>query len=77
MKDTKHVRWDFHSVAWAMPQGWDFGAGAPRGSKIILFQTWSIGIYQIDGDDKQSRMQVKFYPMVKLVTLGVRSKGQI
>ena len=28
----KTFRWDFHSVAWVMPQGWDFGAlGVPRG----------------------------------------------
>ena len=25
MKDTKHIRRDFHSVAWVMPQKWDFG----------------------------------------------------
>ena len=25
MKDTKHIRRDFHSVAWVMPQAWDFG----------------------------------------------------
>ena len=32
MKKAKH-RLDFHSVAWVMPQGWDFGAlGVPRGS---------------------------------------------
>ena len=43
MKDTKHIRRDFYSVAWDMPQGWDFGAlGVPRGS--IFFQTWSCGI---------------------------------
>ena len=23
MKDTKHIRRDFHSAAWVMPQGWD------------------------------------------------------
>ena len=23
MKDIKHIRWDFHSVAWVMPQGSD------------------------------------------------------
>ena len=23
MKDIKHIRWDFHSVAWVMPQGPD------------------------------------------------------
>ena len=34
MKDTKHIRQDFHSVAWVMPQGWDFGVlGVPRWSK--------------------------------------------
>ena len=22
----KHIRRDFHSVAWVMPQGWDLGA---------------------------------------------------
>ena len=37
MKDTKHIRRDFYSVAWVMPQGWDFGAlGVPRGSKIFF-----------------------------------------
>ena len=38
MKDTKIIRQDFYSVAWVMPQGWDFGAlGMPRGSKIYFF----------------------------------------
>ena len=37
MKDTKHIRWDFYFVPWAMPQGWDFGAlGVPRGSKFFF-----------------------------------------
>ena len=35
-KDTKHIRRDFNSVAWVMPQGWDLGAlGVPRGQKKI------------------------------------------
>ena len=25
MNDIKHIRWDFHSVSWVMPQGWHFG----------------------------------------------------
>ena len=25
MKDIKHIRRDFHLVAWVMPQGWDLG----------------------------------------------------
>ena len=60
MKDTKHSRRDFHSVAWVMPQGWDFGAlGVSRGSKKNIFKHGHMA-YQIDGDDKQIRMQVKF-----------------
>ena len=60
MKDTKHIRWDFHSVAWAMPLGSDLGAlGVPRGSKNFFFKHGHVA-YQIDGDDKQNRMPVKF-----------------
>ena len=41
-----------------MPLGWDFGvAGVPRGSKN--FKNGHVA-YQINGDDKQNRMQVKF-----------------
>ena len=25
MKDIKHIRQDFHSIPWVMPQGWDLG----------------------------------------------------
>ena len=60
MKDTKHIRRDFHSAPWVMPKGWDFEAlGVPRGQKKTFFQTWSC-VYQIDRDDEQNRMQVKF-----------------
>ena len=42
MKDTKHIRQDFNSVALVMPPGWNFGAlGVHRGH---FFQTWSCGI---------------------------------
>ena len=33
--------------------------------------------YQIDGDDEQNRMQLKFSPFGQTGDLGVRSKGQI
>ena len=60
MKDTKYIRQDFHSVAWVLPQGSDFAAlGVPRGSKFIFFKNGHVA-YQIDGDDEQNRMQVKF-----------------
>ena len=59
MKDTKYIRRDFYSVAWVMPQGSDLGAlGVPRGSKK-KFKHGHV-VYQIDGDDEQNRMQVKF-----------------
>ena len=59
MKDTKHTRWDFHSVTLVMPQGWDFGAlGVPREGKKYLFQTLSSGIS--NRDDEQNKMHVKF-----------------
>ena len=39
--------------------GWDFGAlGVPRGSKYF-FKLGHV-VYQIDGDDEQNKMQVKF-----------------
>ena len=38
MKDTKHIRQDFNSVSWVMPQGSDFVVlGVLRGSKIFFF----------------------------------------
>ena len=37
MKDIKHIRRDFHSVAWVMPQGLDFGGTGGLGGQIKLF----------------------------------------
>ena len=60
MKDTNHIRQDFHSVAWVVPKGSDLGVlGVPRGSKKFFFKHGHMA-YQIDGDVKQNRMQVKF-----------------
>ena len=51
MKDTKHIRLDFHSVTWVMPLGSDLGVlGVPRGSKKMIFKHGHVA-YQIDGDD--------------------------
>ena len=67
MKDTKHIRWDIHSVTLVMPQGWDFGAlGVPRGS---FFQTWSCGIPNWWGWRVEQNTS-------KIFIIG-RSKGQI
>ena len=70
MKDTQHIRRDFNSVAWVMPQGSDFGAlGVPRGQKHFFPKHCQVA-YQINGDDEQNRKQVNFHPRVKLVTFG-------
>ena len=59
MKATKHIGRDFHSVAWVMPHGLDFRAlGVSRGS--IKKSKHGYVAYQIDGDDTQKKMQVKF-----------------
>ena len=50
----------FYSVAWVMPQGWDFWAlGVPRGVKKKKLKHGHVA-YQMDGDDMQNRMQVTF-----------------
>ena len=60
MKDTKHIRRPFYSLAGVMPQGWDFRAqGVPRGSNIFFFKHGHVA-YQINGDDEQNKMQVTF-----------------
>ena len=37
MKDIKRIRWNFHSVAWVMSQGWDLGVPRGLGGVKILF----------------------------------------
>ena len=72
MKDTKHIRWDFHYVAWVVAQRWDFGAlGCPGGQKNFKHGPVT---YQIDEDDEQNRTQVKFSSKGQTGDLGVRSK---
>ena len=57
MQDTKHIRRDFCSVTWVIPLGWDFGALG--GQKFIFFKHGHVA-YQIDEDEEQNIMQVKF-----------------
>ena len=73
MKDTKHIRRDLNSVAWVMPQG--VGLWCP-GGQFFFFKHGHVA-YQIDGDDKQNRMQVTFSSYGKTGDLGARSKGQL
>ena len=57
MKDTKHIR---------CPRGGTLGR---LGTRVVIFFKHGHVAYQIDGDDEQKRMQVKFHPRVHLVTL--------
>ena len=75
MKDTKHIRREFYSVAWVMPQGWDFGALGYPG--VNFFFKHGHVAYQIDGDDEQNKLQVTFSSWRQTGDLGVRSTGQI
>ena len=59
MKDTKHIRQDFQSVAWVMSQAWELGCWGAQGVKKFFFKHGHVP-YQIDRDDEQNRMQVKF-----------------
>ena len=62
MKDIKHIRRDFYSVAWVMPQGFGLrgaGGGGVPGESRFFFKHGHVA-YPIDGDDEQNRMQVKF-----------------
>ena len=55
---------------WSCPRGGALGRwGCPGGPKNIFFKHGHVA-YQIDRDDKQNKMQIKFHPRVKLVTLG-------
>ena len=57
-KDTKHIRRDFHSDPWVMPQGWDFGAlwGA-KGVKIFFFS--NMVMWYIKSTGTKSRTECK------------------
>ena len=61
MKDTKYIRRYFHSVTLVMPQGWDFWVlGVPGGGSNFFFFKHGHVAYQIERDDDQNKMQVKF-----------------
>ena len=53
------------------------GAGFAQGVKNDFFFKHGHVAYQIDGDDQQNRMQVKFSSWGQTGDLEVRSKGQI
>ena len=48
-----------------------------RGVKNVFFFKYGHAAYQINGDDEQNKMQVKFSSWGQTGDLGPRSKGQI
>ena len=57
IKDTKDIRRDFQSVAWVMPQRWNFrGAGGAQGGKKKFFKHGHVA-YLIDRDYQQNSMR--------------------
>ena len=75
MKDTKHIRWDFHSVACVMPRGGTLGHWGAQGvKKCFFFIKQGHVAYQIDENDEQNRMQVQFSSYGQTGDLWVRSK---
>ena len=57
MKDTKHIRRDLILSPGSYPRGGTLGRWGCQGG--LFFKHGHVA-YQIDGDDKQNRMQVKF-----------------
>ena len=60
MKDTKHIRRNFLFCRLGHAPGVGlWGAGGAQGVKKNFFKHGHVA-YQIDGDEEQNRMQVKF-----------------
>ena len=70
-KDIKHIRWDFHPVTWVMPQGWDLGVLGCQNLNFLNMVMWHI---KLKGMIFRPGYTEKFYPMIKLVTLGLGQK---
>ena len=62
IKDVKHIKRDFHSIAWVQGVGL-WVAGVPRGTNEFFFEHGHVA-YQIEGDDEQDRMQLIFWTLV-------------
>ena len=61
IKDIKHIKQDFCSDAWVMPQGWDLGAaGVRRGPKSFFSEHGHVA-YRINENDETNMMQAKFF----------------
>ena len=63
MKDIQHIKQNFHSSTWAMPQGWDLGAlGVPRGSKVF-FSNMVMWHIQLTGIMRAEQNAIKIFTL--------------
>ena len=68
MKDIKHITKDFYSVPWVMPQG--LGLGGVGGPIFFYFLNIVMLHIKLKGINSRHEYTEKFYPRIKLVTLG-------
>ena len=69
MKDIKYIRQDFHWVSWVMPKGLGLG-GAGGGGQKFNFLNMVMWHIKLKGMNSSPGYTGKFYPTIKLVTLG-------
>ena len=75
LKAIKHIRQNFHSVAWVMPQGWDLGGtvgvGGPKTFFTKFNQIWCVSYLH------EWHMQRHIFWVCASWGLGEGPKGQI
>ena len=67
MKDIKQIRQDFHWVPWVMPKGVGLGGAGGQKFNFLNMVMWHI---KLKGMSSSAGYTVRFYPTIKLVTLG-------
>ena len=76
LKDIKHIRRDFHSVAWVMPQRWDLGVPCGVGGPKTFFpkfnQIWCVSCLH-----EWHMQRHNFFSVPASLGLGEGQKGQI
>ena len=76
LKDIKHIRRDFHSVAWVMPQGWDLGVPwGVGGSKNFFSQIQPDLVCELL--TWMAHATAQFFSVPASLGLGEGQKGQI
>ena len=67
MKDIKHIRRDFYSVPWVMPQGLGLGGAGGQKFNVMNMVMWHI---KLKGMSSRPGYTENSNPRIKLATLG-------